>query len=81
MKQPILRKGKRDEADEAEAEAEAEAETEADLEYGTQRKAIMDIKAEVASVHFMVTNLFSAAVGWATGAILFAVYLFLVYHL
>ena len=80
MKQPILRKGKRDEADEAE-EAEAEAETEADLEYGTQRKAIMDIKAEVASVHFMVTNLFSAAVGWATGAILFAVYLFLVYHL
>jgi hypothetical protein len=80
MKQPILRKGKRDEADEAK-EAEAEAETEADLEYGTQRKAIMDIKAEVASVHFMVTNLFSAAVGWATGAILFAVYLFLVYHL
>jgi len=64
MKQPIL---KEDEHDEAEA----------DLEYGNQRKAIMDIKAEMASVHFMVSNISAALVGWAMGVIFFAAYCFL----
>jgi len=58
MKQPLMQGGDRD----------------ADLEYGNQRKAIMDIKEELSNVTCMVTNITAAVMGWGAGAIIFLIY-------
>ena len=47
---------------------------EADLEYGNQRKAIMDMKEDLATVHCMVTNIFAAVAGWVCGALIFLMF-------
>ncbi len=60
MKQPMI---KVDELDEA------------DLEYGNQRKAMMDIKEDLASVRCMVTNITIVVMGWVCGAFMFSTYL------
>jgi hypothetical protein len=51
-----------------------EEHTEADLEYGNQRKAMMDLKEELSNVHCMVANITAAVMGWGTGAIIFGIY-------
>ena len=53
---------------------EDEERDEADLEYGNQRKAIMDIKEELSNVTCMVTNITAAVLGWGLGAIAFCIY-------
>ena len=60
MKQPLIKDG--DERDEA------------DLEYGSQRKAIMHIKEELSNVHCMITSMVAGIMGWVAGAIAFCAY-------
>ena len=47
---------------------------ETDLEYGNQRKAIMDMKEDVATVRCMVSHITAAILGTVFGAFMFLMY-------
>ncbi len=47
---------------------------EADLEYGNQRKVIMDMKEDLATVRCMVSHIIVSILGCAFGMFMFLIY-------
>ncbi len=59
MKQPMIKEDEHDEAD---------------LEYGNQRKAIMDMKEDMEAVRCMISNITAAVAGWMCGALILSMF-------